>query len=241
MKKLILTSFILAGALSLCACADTNTSSADSGSTAQSGSSDTASSSADNSTESSTDNIDVSSDSSKEVSSDSTADNTDNSTDGKKVLVAYYSATVSTKTVAEHIATATGGDVFEITPATPYTSEDLNYNNSDSRVCKEHDSADRTVELSNATPENWSDYDTVFVGYPIWWGEASWVTTSFVKANDFNGKTVIPFCTSASSGLGSSASELAKSANGGTWQEGIRFSSSAAESDVTDWVSSLGL
>lgn len=239
MKKLILTSFILAGALSLCACADTNTSSADSNSAAESSSTDTASSSADS--ESSADSSDVSSESSETVSSDSTADNADNSTDGKKVLVAYYSATGSTKAVAEYIATATGGDIFEITPATPYTSEDLNYNNSDSRVCKEHDSADRTVELSNATPDNWSDYDTVFVGYPIWWGEASWVTTSFVKANSFDGKTVIPFCTSASSGLGSSASDLAKAADGGTWQDGMRFSSSVAESDVTDWVNSLGL
>ncbi len=238
MKKLILTSFILAGALSLCACGNTSTSST------ESGSSETVNSSEDNGNESSADSSEVSSDSSEEVSSESNSDSsesTDNSTDGKKVLVAYYSATGSTKAVAEYIATATGGDTFEITPATPYTSEDLNYNNSDSRVCKEHDSADRTVELSNATPDNWSDYDTVFVGYPIWWGEASWVTASFVKANDFNGKTVIPFCTSASSGLGSSASELANSANGGTWQDGMRFSSAAEESDVTDWVNSLGL
>lgn len=234
MKKLILTSFILACVLSLCACGNTNTSSVGS---AESSSTDTASSSADNSSESSADNSEVSSENNSESTSESTGD----STDGKKILVAYYSATGSTKAVAEYIATATGGDTFEITPATPYTSEDLNYNNSDSRVCKEHDSADRTVELSNATPDNWADYDTVFVGYPIWWGEAAWVTTSFVKANDFDGKTVIPFCTSASSGLGSSASDLAKSANGGTWQDGMRFSSSVAESDVTDWVNSLGL
>lgn len=238
MKKLILTSFILAGALSLCACGNTGTSSADNSSATESSSSDTESSSADNVNDSSADSSESVS---SESTADSTSDSTDNSTDGKKVLVAYYSATGSTKTVAEYIATATGGDIFEITPATPYTSEDLNYNNSDSRVCKEHDSADRTVELSNATPDNWSDYDTVFVGYPIWWGEASWVTTSFVKANDFDGKTVIPFCTSASSGLGSSASDLAKTADGGTWQEGMRFSSSTAESDVTDWVNSLGL
>lgn len=241
MKKLILTSFILAGALSLCACGNTNTSSTGGSSAQESGSSDTADSSADNSTENSADNSEVSSDSSEDVSSESTSDSADNSTNDKKVLVAYYSATGSTKAVAEYIATAAGGDIFEITPAVPYTSDDLNYNNSDSRVCKEHDSSDRTVELSNATPDNWSDYDTVFVGYPIWWGEASWVTASFVKANDFDGKTVIPFCTSASSGLGSSASELANSANGGNWQDGIRFSSSAAESDVTDWVNSLGL
>lgn len=231
MKKLILTSFILAGALSLCACGNTGTSSA------ESGSSEAVNSSENSGNESSADNSEVSSDSSEDVSSESTG----NSTDGKKVLVAYYSATGSTKAVAEYIVNATGGDIFEITPAVPYTLEDLNYNNSDSRVCKEHDSADKTVELSNATPDNWSDYDTVFVGYPIWWGEASWVTASFVKANDFDGKTVIPFCTSASSGLGNSASDLAKSANGGTWQYGMRFSSSVAESNVTDWVNSLGL
>ncbi len=241
MKKLILTSFILAGALSLCACGNTSASSADNGSAAESGSSETVNSSESSGNESSAESSEVSSDSSEAVSSESTSDSADNSTGDKKVLVAYYSATGSTKAVAEYIVNATGGDIFEITPATPYTSEDLNYNNSDSRVCKEHDSADRTVELSNATPDNWADYDTVFVGYPIWWGEASWVTASFVKANDFDGKTVIPFCTSASSGLGSSASDLAKLANGGTWQDGMRFSSSVAESDVTDWVNSLGL
>lgn len=233
MKKLILTSLILTGAAALCACSNTAVSSSENSSVQES-------STTDSSSESSTaDSVDESTADSSEVSSDS--ESTDNSKDGKKVLVAYFSATGSTKAVAEYIATATGGETFEITPATPYTSEDLNYNNSDSRVCKEHDSADRTVELSNATPDNWADYDTVFVGYPIWWGEAAWVTTSFVKANDFNGKTVIPFCTSASSGLGSSASELAKTADGGTWQDGMRFSSSAEESKVTDWVSSLSL
>lgn len=238
MKKAILTSFILAGAISLCACSNTNTSSV------ESSSSETVNSSSDNSSESSVNSSEAASDSSQEISSGSDSDSsesTDNSASGKKVLVAYYSATGSTKAVAEYIATAVDGDIFEITPAEPYTSEDLNYNNSDSRVCKEHSSSDRTVELSGATPDNWSDYDTVFVGYPIWWGEASWVTASFVKANDFNGKTVIPFCTSASSGLGSSASELAKSANGGTWQDGMRFSSSAEESEVADWVNTLGL
>ncbi len=233
MKKLILTSLILTGAAALCACSNTAVSSSENSSAQES-------SITDSSSESSTaGSVDESTADSSEVSSDSKS--TDNSTDGKKVLVAYFSATGSTKAVAEYIATATGGDTFEITPAVPYTSEDLNYNNNDSRVCKEHDSSDRTVELSNATPDNWSDYDTVFVGYPIWWGEAAWVTTSFVKANDFNGKTVIPFCTSASSGLGSSASELAKTADGGTWHDGMRFSSSAEESEVTDWVSSLSL
>ena len=88
---------------------------------------------------------------------------------------------------------------------------------------------------------NWSDYDTVFIGYPIWWGIAAWPTNSFVAANDFNGKTVIPFCTSSSSGIGSSGTLLEQSANGGNWLAGERFSSYASESEAAAWVDSLAL
>lgn len=122
-----------------------------------------------------------------------------------KTLVVYFSATGNTESAANYIAQATGGDLFELEPAEPYTDEDLNYNNDNSRVSREHeDESLRNVELVADTVENWDDYDTVFIGYPIWWGIAAWPVDSFVEANDFTGKTVIPFATSASSGLGQS-------------------------------------
>lgn len=159
-----------------------------------------------------------------------------------KTLVVYFSATGNTKSAANYIAQATGGDLFELEPAEPYTDEDLNYNNDDSRVSREHeDESLRDVELVADTVENWDEYDTVFIGYPIWWGIAAWPVDSFVKANDFTGKTVIPFATSASSDLGQSGELLAELAGTGDWQEGQRFSSSVSEEDIQAWVDELGL
>ena len=158
------------------------------------------------------------------------------------VLVVYFSASGHTETVANYIAQATGGDVFEITPAEPYTDDDLNWSDENSRVTREHeDESLRDVELTTTAVENWDSYDTVFLGYPIWWGIAAWPVDGFVEANDFTGKTVIPFCTSSSSGLGESGSQLAALAGTGSWQEGQRFRSSAAQEDVAAWVESLGL
>ena len=158
------------------------------------------------------------------------------------VLVVYYSASGNTETAANYIAQATGGDIFEITPAEPYTSDDLNWTDENSRVSREHeDESLRDVELTTTEVENWDSYDTVFIGYPIWWGIAAWPVDGFVEANDFTGKTVIPFCTSSSSGLGESGELLAELAGTGDWQEGQRFRSSASEEDVTEWVDSLGL
>ena len=166
----------------------------------------------------------------------------DNTTSGGKVLVVYYSASGNTKRVAEDIAEAADGDLFEITPAEPYTSDDLNWTNSDSRVSREHDDESlRDVPLTTTEVENWDDYDTVFIGYPIWWGIAAWPVGTFVKNNDFTGKTVIPFATSSSSGMGQSGTLLSEMAGTGDWQDGQRFSSGASQSDVADWVSGLGL
>lgn len=159
-----------------------------------------------------------------------------------KTLVVYFSATGNTESAANYIAQATGGDLFELEPAEPYTDEDLNYNNDDSRVSREHeDEALRDVELVADTVENWDEYDTVFIGYPIWWGIAAWPVNGFVEANDFTGKTVIPFATSASSDLGQSGELLAELAGTGDWQEGQRFSSSVSEEDIQAWVDDLGL
>ena len=158
-----------------------------------------------------------------------------------RTLVVYYSASGNTKAVAEYIASATGGDLFEIVPAELYTSADLDWTDNNSRVSKEHDDPSlRDMALTADTVDNWDDYDTVFIGYPIWWGIAAWPTDSFVKANDFTGKTVIPFATSASSGMGQSGDLLAELAGTGDWQKGQRFRSGASETDVTDWVNNLG-
>ena len=159
-----------------------------------------------------------------------------------KTLVVYYSASGNTKRVAEDIAEVAGGDLFEITPTEPYTSDDLNWTNSDSRVSREHDDESlRDVPLTTTEVPDWDSYDTVFIGYPIWWGIAAWPVDGFVKANDFTGKTVIPFATSSSSGMGQSGSLLAEMAGTGDWQEGQRFSSGASSADVQSWVNGLGL
>ena len=159
-----------------------------------------------------------------------------------KVLVVYYSASGNTERVAGDIAEAAGADLFEIVPTEVYTSDDLNWRDSDSRVSREHDDeALRDVPLTSTTVENWDSYDTVFIGYPIWWGIAAWPVDNFVKANDFTGKTVIPFATSSSSGMGQSGELLAEMAGTGDWQEGQRFSSGVSAEDVQDWVSGLAL
>ena len=148
------------------------------------------------------------------------------------------------ETSAEESASqeAAGGDLFELEPAELYTDEDLDWTNDNSRVTVEHDNPDqRDVELVSDTVDNWEDYDTVLIGYPIWWGIAAWPVDTFVEANDFTGKTVIPFCTSSSSNLGESGQLLAEMAGTGDWQEGMRFRSGVDEADVVDWVESLGL
>lgn len=172
-----------------------------------------------------------------------TADNTENTGNGSgKTLVVYYSASGNTERVAKAAAEAAGADLFEIVPVEPYTSEDLNWTNDNSRVSREHnDERLRDVELTSTEVANWDSYDTVLIGYPIWWGIAAWPTDGFVKANDFTGKTVIPFCTAASSGIGQSGKLLADLAGTGDWQEGKRFASSASDQEVASWIGELGL
>lgn len=175
-------------------------------------------------------------------SANESSNNDTNSSSNSKTLVVYYSATGSTKAVAETIANTAGADLFEITPVDPYTSDDLNWTDDNSRVSVEHnDESKRDVPLTKTTPDHWADYDTVFIGYPIWWGIAAWPVNNFVKGNDFSGKTVIPFCTSTSSGLGQSGDLLADMAGTGNWQDGERFSSGASSSKVESWVNGLEL
>lgn len=159
-----------------------------------------------------------------------------------KALIVYFSATSNTERVTNVLADTLQADTFEITPVEPYSSEDIIWTNEDSRVSREHnDESLRDIALTNTSVENWDSYDTVLIGYPIWWGIAAWPMNTFVKNNDFTGKTVIPFCTSASSDLGQSGELLANMAGTGDWQEGHRFQSSVTDTEVVEWVNSLNI
>mgnify|MGYP001852687659 FL=1 len=158
-----------------------------------------------------------------------------------RVLVVFFSATGNTEAAAQYIAELTGEDLFELEPVEPYTDADLDWTDSGSRVVYEHENPEeQAVELEATTVDDWDSYSTVYIGYPIWWGQAAWPVNAFIEVNDFTGKTVIPFCTSSSSGLGQSGELLAEMAGTGDWQEGVRFSSNVSEEDVQSWLESLG-
>lgn len=164
------------------------------------------------------------------------------SEDGGKVLVLYFSASGNTKNIADMIADDTGADEYEITPSEPYTEDDLNWTDENSRVNREHeDESLQDVAFDSYDVPDWDSYDTVFVGYPIWWQDASWVMKSYVQHLDFTGKTVIPFCTSSSSPIGESGKNLESLAGSGNWLEGERFSGGASSDEVKEWVDSLDL
>ena len=166
--------------------------------------------------------------------------NTPNEASGSKTLVAYFSATGNTANIAAHIAEITGAALYEIKPETPYTPADLNYNDSSTRATKEqHDDSARPAISGQV--ENMADYDVVFLGYPIWWGQAPKILYTFVESYSFHGKTVIPFCTSGSSAIGSSATNLQKSAPDATWLSGSRFGGGASRDSVASWINGLGL
>ena len=157
-----------------------------------------------------------------------------------RTLVVYFSGSGNTEAVAETIAGILDADLFELVPADPYTDDDLNWTVADSRVNREYENETlRDVRLTEDTAPNWEDYGTVLLGYPIWWSIAAWPVNGFVESNDFTGKTVIPFCTSTSSGLGQSADLLEELAGTGAWLEGRRFSECPSQSDVENWVNGL--
>ena len=152
------------------------------------------------------------------------------------ILVVYFSATGTTKGVAEKIAALTGADLVEIIPAQPYTTEDLNYNDRTTRATVEQNTPDARPEIANEI--SLDGYDTVYLGYPIWWGQAPRIMSTFVESCDLAGITVIPFCTSGGSGIGSSGDNLKANAGSGNWLEGERLSSS---SDIEGWIKGLNL
>ena len=168
-------------------------------------------------------------------------ENTDNQdAQEHKILVAYFSATGTTKGVAEHIANGLNADIYEIVPEEPYTDADLDYNDNNSRTTIEMNDPDARPVISGSV-ENMEQYDTVFIGYPIWWGEAPRIASTFMESYDFSGKTIVPFCTSGGSGIGSSASNLERLTSGATWLDGRRLNGSDSQDTVMEWVNSLDL
>lgn len=157
-----------------------------------------------------------------------------------KVLVAYFSATHTTQGVAEQLAQGFDADLYEIVPAEPYTSADLNYSDNNSRSTLEMSDPTARPAISGSV-ENMEQYDIVFLGYPIWWGDAPRIMSTFVESYDFSGKTVVPFCTSGGSGIGSSASNLERLTNGAEWLSGHRFGGGDAQNTIMEWVNGLGL
>ena len=159
---------------------------------------------------------------------------------GNKILIAYFSATNNTEGIANHLESILDADLVEIVPETPYTSDDLNYNDSSSRSSQEMNDPDTRPAISGSV-EDMEQYDVIFLGYPIWWGEAPRIVNTFLESYDLDGKTIVPFCTSASSPMGSSATKLQDLTDGATWLEGRRFSGGASEGDVQSWVDGLNL
>lgn len=159
---------------------------------------------------------------------------------GSKVLVAYFSATGTTKNLAEYAADAMDADIYEIVPEQPYTDADLDYSDSNSRSTVEMNDPSARPAI-NGSVENMADYDIIFIGYPIWWGEAPRIVSTFMESYDFSGKTIVPFCTSGGSGMGSSASNLEKLTGNAQWLDGQRLNGSDSQDEVMEWVNSLGL
>ena len=160
--------------------------------------------------------------------------------EGGRILIAYFSATNNTEGIANHLDAILDADLYEITPETPYTSADLNYSDSSTRATREQNDASARPAISGSV-DNMEQYDVIFLGYPIWWGQAPKIISTFLESYDLSGKTIVPFCTSGSSGIGSSATNLHSLASGATWLDGQRFSGGASQSTVETWVNGLGL
>ena len=154
------------------------------------------------------------------------------------ILVAYFSATGTTKGVAERIAAVTGGDLYEILAADPYTDDDLNYNNNSSRSTSEQNDKSARPEIGSEDI-SLEGYTTIYLGFPIWWSEVPRILDTFVEKYSFEGITVIPFCTSGGSGIGRSGPDMEALAGSGTWLEGKRFSGNVSEADLQSWIDGL--
>lgn len=171
----------------------------------------------------------------QEASSETQADTSE---PGKDILVVYFSATGTTKGVAEKIASITGADTYEIKAAKEYTDDDLNWNDSNSRTTKEQNDSSVRPEIGSEMV-SLDGYTTIYIGYPIWWGEEPRIMDTFVESYSFDDITVIPFCTSGGSGIGRSGQNLADNAGSGNWLDGQRFGGSVSEADLQSWISGL--
>ena len=157
---------------------------------------------------------------------------------GKDTLVVYFSATGTTKGVAEKIAAITGADIYEIKAAQEYTTEDLDWNDSDSRTTHEQNDASVRPEIGS-DPVSLEGYSTIYIGFPIWWGEEPRIMDTFVESYNFDGITMIPFCTSSSSGIGMSGKNLESNAGSGNWLDGQRFGGGVSEEELQAWIDGL--
>lgn len=155
----------------------------------------------------------------------------------KKVLVAYFSASGVTAGVAKRLAEATGADIFEIKPAISYTAADLDWTDSRSRSSVEMKNKAFRPEIAGTADV--SDYDTIFVGFPIWWYVAPTIVNTFLESCDLKGKTVVPFATSGGSGMGNTVDELKPSCVGAVLKNGKRFRANVSESELADWAKSV--
>lgn len=185
-------------------------------------------------------NTDNSEAESENVQTNETEEPVDDNKDDVKILVAYFSATNMTKGVAEYVADGLGADLYEIVPEEPYTDADLNYNDNNSRSTIEMNDPSARPDISSAI-ENIEQYTIVFIGYPIWWGEAPRIVSTFMESYDFSDKMIIPFCTSGGSGIDSSAMNLAELTDGPEWLSGQRINGSSSRDEIAEWVNSLGL
>ena len=241
-KTLFAVLMVFTIVLSLTACAGTN-----SNVTADKQENEAQNTSEENVTAAESEKAPVDNSTASEETADTAATDTDSvnestsaedTSDHSDILVAYFSATGTTKGVAERIAAVTGGDLYEILAADPYTTDDLNYNDSSSRSTSEQND-------KNARPEIGSEdislegYTTVYLGFPIWWGEEPRILDTFVEKYSFEGITVIPFCTSGGSGIGRSGPNMEALAGSGTWLEGKRFSGNVSEADLQSWIDGL--
>ena len=163
--------------------------------------------------------------------------NTNNETSNEKVAIIYFSATGTTRKVADFIENKTGGDSIEIEPKYEYTDDDLDYNNKNSRANKEQNNSKSRPEIQNNLETD--SYDVIYLGYPIWWGDVPKIILTFLDTNDLSGKKVIPFCTSGSSGIEESLNTLKNYNKDINWTDGKRFSSGTTQDDINEWVDSI--
>ena len=176
-----------------------------------------------------------------EDSAEQTPEETPEQTDApaeSRVLVVVFSATGTTKGVAEKIAAIEGADLYEIKAAEEYTDADLDWHDNTSRTTLEQNDSSARPAIGSE-PVSLTGYTTVYIGYPIWWGEEPRILDTFVENCDFDGITVIPFCTSSSSGIGRSGQNLADNAGSGNWLEGRRFAGGVSEEDLRSWIEGL--